>query len=67
MRDNVNTRPFRSPAQLAARWDCSVGWLANQRSAGLGPAFFKIGSNVRYLLSDIEAYEEARRVEPVAA
>lgn len=59
--------PFLSASQLSARWGCSVGWLANQRSAGAGPAFFKIGSNVRYLLSDIEAYEEARRVEPVVA
>lgn len=60
-------RPFLSPAQLAERWDCSTSWLASQRCAGVGPAYFKIGANVRYKRVDIEAYEEAQRVAPLAA
>ncbi len=42
---------------LAVRWQVSVGHLANMRSAGLGPAYRRLGSAVRYNLSDIEAYE----------
>ena len=51
--------------ELADRWNCSVGHLANLRSAGLGPAYLKIGTAVRYRVSDLLAYEQAHLVDPV--
>jgi hypothetical protein len=52
-----------TPRALSERWGCSVGHLANLRSAGLGPAYLKIGSAVRYRVDDLLAYERARTVE----
>lgn len=47
-------------AQLATRWACSPGHLANLASAGRGPTYLKLGgSSVRYRLADVEAYEDA--------
>lgn len=57
--------PLLTPSDLAERWSCSTGWLANLRSAGSGPPFAKVGSLVRYPLADVLAYEQAGRVEPV--
>lgn len=54
-----------TPAALADRWSCSLGWLANRRSAGTGLPFVKVGALVRYRLSDVLAYETASIVEPV--
>jgi hypothetical protein len=51
--------------ELAERWGCSVGHLANLRSAGLGPAYLKIGTSVRYRVSDLLSYEQAHLVDPV--
>lgn len=52
---------FLTPAELAMRWKCTTGHLANQRVAGDGPAYTKTGrgkaSHVLYRLADIEAYE----------
>jgi len=53
------TEVLLSPADLADRWGCSVGWLANQRCEGDGPPYLKLGSLVRYRLSDVVAYEDA--------
>ncbi len=51
-----------TPVQLAERWQVHPGSLANERSAGTGLPFVKIGARVRYRLSDIEAYERAALV-----
>jgi hypothetical protein len=51
--------------ELAERWGCSVGHLSNLRSAGLGPAYLKIGTSVRYRVSDLLSYEQAHLVDPV--
>lgn len=56
-----------TPRGLAERWGCAVASLANDRSRGTGPAFLKIGGKVVYTVADVEAYEAARRVEPVSA
>jgi hypothetical protein len=53
-----------TPRELADRWTCSVGHLANLRSAGLAPTYLKIGTAVRYRLADVLAYEAARVVTP---
>jgi excisionase family DNA binding protein len=37
------------------------------RARGKGPPFLKIGSKVRYRLSDVEAWIESRRVVPGSA
>lgn len=52
-----------TPHDLAARWGCSVGHLANLRSAGVGPVYLKLGSSVRYRVSDLMQYEAAQAVD----
>lgn len=39
---------FLTPAQMSERMGVSVKTLANQRSAGTGPKFVKVGGAVRY-------------------
>lgn len=51
--------PVLDTRQLAKRWGCGVQTLVNMRHRGEGPPWFKLGSLVRYRLSDIEAYEGA--------
>lgn len=53
--------------QLAERWHMAVGSLQNMRSAGIGPAYLKLGARVVYPLAAIEAYEAARLVGDGAA
>lgn len=48
--------------ELAQRWKCSSGWLANQRSSGEGPPYLKLERLIRYRLADIAAYEADRSV-----
>jgi hypothetical protein len=52
--------------QLAARWHVTVGHLQNLRSAGIGPAYVKIGARVLYTVAAIEAYEAARTIDGAA-
>lgn len=47
-----------SSKDLADRWDCAIGTLANWRCKKFGPKFFKLGKKVSYKISDIEAYEK---------
>jgi hypothetical protein len=61
------TERMLTQSELAYRWKCAPGSLANARSKGTGPAYLKIGASVRYLLVDIEAYEQAVRVAQDAA
>lgn len=51
-----------TPADLAERWSISVGTLANDRSAGRGLSFVRVGARIRYARIDVEAYEAAHRV-----
>lgn len=55
-----------SPKELADRWRCSVGWLANQRSAGRGPTYLKLSGRVLYRLADVEDYEVAHEYRAIA-
>lgn len=43
----------------------AVQTLRNWRFRGTGPPYCKIGRSVRYLLSDIIAFMESKRVLPV--
>lgn len=51
-----------TPKELAERWDCTVGHLANMRSAGVGPTYLKLGATIRYRVSDLLDYEEIHTV-----
>lgn len=44
---------------LADRWKISVRTLRNNRVSGNGIRFLKIGSSVRYRMSDVIAFEDA--------
>lgn len=58
---------FLDAYQLADRWQVSTGHLANQRSQGRGLPYVRIGSRVRYRLSDVEAFESSNVVNPIGA
>ena len=55
------------PQDAAMRQIASEGVLSQWRHHGRGPAFIKIGSRVAYRGADLNAWLEARRVEPAAA
>ena len=48
-------------SQLAARWQVSAHTLANHRSLDRGAPFVRVGTRVRYRLSDVLAYEVSTR------
>ncbi|GHC66383.1 helix-turn-helix transcriptional regulator [Neogemmobacter tilapiae] len=52
---------FLSPQELAQRWSISARSLDRWRAMGTGPAWHQIGGQVRYALSDVEAWEQAAR------
>jgi hypothetical protein len=52
---------------LAARWRMSVRTLERWRSQRQGPPFLKLGGRIVYALSDVEAFEQARRQETSTA
>lgn len=60
---NVKGEAFLTERELAERWRCAPGWLANMRSQGVGPRYHKLNRLVRYLLDDVTAYEAARAVK----
>lgn len=49
---------FFDERKLARRWDVSCKLLQKWRSLGQGPRYRKLGSAVRYALSDIVAFEQ---------
>lgn len=51
-----------TPAELSARYrgTISVRTLANWRSAGVGPAFVKIGGRVLYRMAAVMEWENLR-------
>lgn len=53
-----------TPAVLAEYLDVAPGQLAQMRYMGTGPAFIKIGSKVRYSMSEVGAWlEEQKRTQ----
>ncbi|NYF99213.1 helix-turn-helix domain-containing protein [Janibacter cremeus] len=56
-----------TPKELAERWGCSTGHLANLRTEGRGLPFLKFPGRVLYRLADVLAYEDAHVVGPVSA
>jgi hypothetical protein len=64
MSDHPTT--YLRPEALAERWATTPKTLASWRHRGQGPTYIKIGSAVRYALTDVLAYERAGRTEAVA-
>lgn len=54
---------YLRPSDLADRWSISAKKLANDRCAGRGMPYVKVGSAVLYALADVEAFEAQNRVE----
>ena len=46
---------------LAKRWRTSVRTLARWRATGCGPAYIRIGGQIRYRLSDVLTFEDRMR------
>jgi hypothetical protein len=46
-----------TPAELAGRYRCSKGRLAQWRFNKVGPAYIRHGGRILYRRSDIEKYE----------
>lgn len=57
------TAIYLRPSDLADRWRISAQKLANDRCAGIGLPYVKVGSAVLYALADVEAFEAQNRVE----
>ena len=47
-----------TPKDLARRWSMSEKTLANHRCNGTGVPYVKLGTAVRYLVSDVLAFEK---------
>ena len=51
-------RTFLTPEQLSLRWSLPLSTLSQWRWAGKGPEFIKMGKRVRYMLEDVESFED---------
>lgn len=56
----VTTPKSLSETNLCSRWDKCPRSLLNWRKAGKMPVHYMQGQQVRYLLTDIEAFEKSR-------
>lgn len=61
MTSNPRMRSFLTQQDLEARWHLSGRTLGRWRTNGYGPAWRTIGGSIRYLLSDVEAFEDGQR------
>ena len=59
-------QPPLDDAGAAEVLGCAPRTLANWRSAGRGPRFFRVGRLIRYRLEDLLSYCDARAVDPEA-
>lgn len=60
---NYEGKLYVRPDELAERWSISTKKLANDRCAGRGMPYMKMGSAVLYALADVRDAEIANRVE----
>lgn len=59
---------YLTPDELAERWRCTRGHLANMRQVSQGPAYLRVNNGrVLYDRQAIEQYERDHVVEPLAA
>ena len=54
----MNDDPLLTPNDAARLLALSRSWLAKLRMTGDGPAYLKLGRQVRYRLSDLQAWTE---------
>lgn len=52
-------KAFLHEAELAERWSVAKKTLENARYAGRAPRHYKLLGNIRYAISEIQAYEES--------
>ena len=65
--DVPTTDRFLSPRQVELEYEISTHTLQHWRYQGRGPAYYKLGSRVRYLRSELEAWLRGHRIDPDAA
>lgn len=53
---------FLTPGELARALRVRSSTLANWRSDSRGPDYFRLEGNIRYRMSDVEAWLQGRRV-----
>ncbi len=59
--------PLRSPQEFAEQVHVPVATTYQWSSKGTGPRYIRVGRHVRYRQSDIDAWLNARVVEPRSA
>lgn len=57
----VNQSHLMRERDLAARWGISRRTLQRWRAEHYGPPFVRIGGSIRYILTDVIAFEERKR------
>lgn len=57
LEDPQPTELFLLPVEVGTELHLSRGDLRRLRDAGLGPAYFTIGSTIRYLQSDVDEWK----------
>jgi len=57
-------KPLLTPEDVAMHFRFNLGSLANWRSAGIGPAYIKVGGAVRYTRKAIEDFLVEQTVKP---
>ena len=62
MNTNINTK--YDPAAAAERLGVVKQTMSNWRQQRRGPVYFKIGGKIFYKESDLDAYEQAGRIDP---
>ncbi len=55
-------RRYLTVVEAASHLGVSKSWLDKSRLRGDGPAFIRIGANVRYAVEDLDAFAASRRV-----
>lgn len=55
----MEIRNLLNEREAATLLNCSVAFMRRCRLLSRGPAFVKIGRNVRYRMQDLEAYIES--------
>ena len=62
----ATTKDTLTPEEAAEFIGSTPGTLSTWRCLGKGPVYVKSGRSVRYLRSDLEAYQQQNRIDPAA-
>ena len=62
---DIEKKRFLSPDEAELYLDVRKGTLANWRCQGRGPAYHKIGRNIRYASVDLEPWLNSTRIRTV--